>query len=103
MQADPFFDLGCKSVYKQAKAFEAICWAAESAGGGAISLSSMPVLSSEATELLASKSDNSSFSKRSFMEGCYMALENNVPARNASEQYMVEECRLKDGRHAFDE
>ena len=32
-----------------------------------------------------------------------MAFDNNVPAGNASEQYVVEECRSKDGRHAFDE
>ena len=32
-----------------------------------------------------------------------MAFDNNVPAGNASEQYVVEECRWKDGSHAFDE
>ena len=30
-----------------------------------------------------------------------MAFENNVPARKVSEQYVVEEYRLKDGRHTF--
>ena len=62
----------------------------------------MPVLSSKATELLASQSDNSFSSKRSFIQGYLLAFDNNVSARKASEQYVVEECRSKDERHAFD-